>query len=228
LLPVILVLVVATLPAQLLAPRLGLPTGVTQIDGTIWSGGALWQQSGWQPLAVSWRWRGGLDWHWQADGGQTALVGRWRPGAVALLPEVRGRVDLERLDLAHWLEIARPVGSLQLNLVDVVLADGAAPRASGEAIWRQAGLTGAIQEPLGEIEIMVEQAEDGLRLLVRSMRPAPVQIRGSIDLTAARYEADLWLRAASGRPRLTAALAELGQLQPDGQVRLRIAGRTGL
>lgn len=224
----ILVLVIATLPAALLAPGLGLPAGVTQVRGSIWSGSAEWRQPGWQPLALSWRWRGGRDWHWRASGGQTALEGRWRPGAAAVLPQLRGRLDLERLDLVHWLEIARPVGSLHLDLADVVIADGAAPRAQGSAVWRQAGLTGAIQESLGEIELFVEEAEDRLGVRVRSLRPAPIQVRGSIELTNSRYEADLWLRSAGGRPRLAAALAELGQLQPDGQVRLLVAGRSGL
>lgn len=224
----VLVLVVATLPAALLAPRLGLPAGVTQIRGTVWSGSAEWRQPGWQPLALSWRWRGGRDWRWQASGGQTALAGRWRFGPEPVLPQVSGRLELERLDLVHWLGVARPIGTLELDLADVVFAAGAAPRAQGRALWRQAGLAGAIQESLGEIELAIEQAEDGLRLRVRSLRPAAVQVRGAIELTGARYAADLWLRAASGRPRLTAALAEVGELQPDGQVRLQVSGRTGL
>ncbi|MFW5815528.1 MAG: type II secretion system protein N [Wenzhouxiangella sp.] len=228
LLPAVVVLVVATLPAALVAPRLGLPNGVTQIRGTVWSGSAEWRQAGWQPLALSWRWRGGRDWHWQASGGQTALAGRWRVGPKPVLPQVSGRLELERLDLVHWLGVARPVGSLQLDLADVVFAPGAAPRAHGSARWRQAGLAGAIQESLGEIEIDIEQAADGLKLRVRSLHPAAVQVRGAVALTGARYEADLWLRAASGRPRLIAALAEVGELQPDGQVRLRVSGRTGL
>ncbi|NDY96458.1 type II secretion system protein N [Wenzhouxiangella limi] len=225
---VLLVLVAVTLPAALLAPRLDLPPGLTQIRGTVWSGTAQWRQTGRQPLALKWRWRGGRHWHWQASGGQTALEGRWQPGSKARLPEIHGRLDLDRLDLIHWLQIARPVGWLDLALTDAVLAAGRAPQAAGKVVWRQAGLAGSIQEPLGEIEILAENVDEALRLEIRSLQPASVQVRGSISFQASRYDADLWLRAAAGRPELTAALADIGELQPDGQVRLRIGGRTGL
>lgn len=232
LLPVVLVpvliLIIATLPAALLVGALSLPAGITQVQGTVWSGSAAWQQAGWQPLVLNWRWRGGRDWHWQASDGHTALQGLWRPGPEPVLPRVLGRLELERLDLVHWLGVARPVGLLQLDLTDVVVAAGQVPRASGRALWREAGLVGAVQESLGEIEILARDAAQALRLEVRSLQPAPVQVRGLISVDGGRYEADLWLRAANGRPELTAALAEFGELQPDGQVRLQVAGRTGL
>ncbi|MFP4277858.1 MAG: type II secretion system protein N [Wenzhouxiangella sp.] len=233
LLPVLLapVFIIATLPAALVVPRLDLPVAISQVRGSIWSGQADWQQPGWQPLTLRWRWAGGRDWRWQADDGQTALAGLWRPGPDTMLPHVQGRLELQRLDLVHWLQVARPVGVLELDLTDVVVRRGHGLQASGRVTWRRAGLTGAIQESLGDIEITVDAnsaVDQGVLLTVRSLTPAVVQVRGTIGLDSERYQTDLWLRAAAGRGDLTSALAALGELQPDGQVRLRIGGRTGL
>lgn len=226
--PAFLLLLVLTLPADLLVSRLDLPDGIGQVRGTVWSGSARWQQPGWHPLAVEWRWRGGRDWQWRAQGGATDLHGSLRPGRELSLPTVQGRLELERLDLVHWLALARPVGSLELNLDDVLFVEARAPQAQGRILWRDAGLIGAVQESLGEIEILVSEGENDLELRVRSLAPAPIQVRGRITLDAVRYEADLWLRAGPDRPGLTAALSDFGELQPDGQVRIRIGGATGL
>lgn len=227
-LPALLVLLVLTLPAGLLVSRLDVPDGIGQVRGTVWSGQARWRQSGWQPLVLEWRWRGGRDWQWQAQGGATDLQGSLRPARTLTLPVVGGRLEMERLDLVHWLGLARPIGELELDLRDVVLADGEPPQAQGRILWRRAGLIGAVQESLGEIEILLDDQGENLNLQVRSLQPAPIQVRGQITLEADRYNADLWLRAERDRPGLTVALSDLGELQPDGQVRVRIAGATGL
>ena len=233
LLPILLipVLIVISFPAAVVTPRLDLPSNVTQVHGSIWSGNASWQQPGWQPLLLSWRWHGGRDWHWQADGGSTQLEGLWRPGQATVLPSVRGQLNIDRLDVAHWLGVAKPTGILELDLSDVELSGRGAPSAGGKAVWRQAGLVGAVQASLGDIEIAVENSPSvtqSLQLAIRSLAPAAVQVRGSIVLDQDRYNADVWLRAASDRSDLTPALASIGELQPDGQVRVRVSGAIGL
>jgi hypothetical protein len=234
LLPVLLipVLIVASFPASVVTSRLDLPLNLTQVHGSVWSGGASWQQPGWQPLDLSWRWRGGRLWHWQADGGITQLEGQWQMGPTVTLPSLQGELSIDRLDLVHWLGVARPTGTLELALSDVKLSGSSVRHAAGRAVWREAALVGAVQESLGDIEIAVQDhrpsADHGLELAVRSLLPAAVQVRGNIVLTQGRYQADLWLRAASGRGDLTSALAGLGELQPDGQVRVRVGGALGL
>jgi hypothetical protein len=235
LLPVLLipVLIAATFPAAVVVPRLDLPPNLARIAGTVWSGSAHWQQAGWQPLDVRWRWQGGREWHWEASGGQTLLQGRWllASSRSSSLPAVSGQLELDRLDLAHWLAIARPVGVLEMNLSDVVLTGSGGLQAQGQIVWRAAELRGAIQETLGDIEILIDDEEgnaEEINLTVRSLSPASIQVRGSIVLNAVRYDADLWLRAAPGRTDLTSSLAAIGELQPDGQVRLQLGGSTGL
>lgn len=232
-LPVLLipVLIVVSFPASVVAPRLDLPSSLTQVHGSIWSGGASWQQPGWQPLNLSWRWRGGRNWHWQAVGGTTRLEGLWRMGQATALPSLQGQLNIDRLDLIHWLGVAKPTGTLELALSDVELSGRGALQADGRAVWRQAALVGAVQESLGDIEIVVQDrpsAGEGLELAVRSLTPASVQVRGGIVLDQNRYHVDVWLRAASDRSDLTSALANIGELQPDGQVRVRASGGMGL
>lgn len=226
-LPALLVVIVLTLPAALVAARLDLPAQLGQIRGSLWSGQARWQQPGHRPMQLNWRWEGGARWRWTARADDTELAGTWRPGEVLVLPSLGGQLALARLDLSAWLVVARPTGFLELDLSGVELASGAVPQAHGQAVWRQAGLVGAVQESLGDIGLTLVPAEDHLAVQVRSLQPAAVQVRGHIHLYAERYQAELWLRAASDRPDLTPALAQLGEVQPDGQVRLRIGGRTG-
>jgi hypothetical protein len=233
LLPVLLipVLIVATIPAAVVLPRLDLPANLVQIGGTVWSGRAHWQQAGWQPLDIRWRWQGGREWQWEASGGETRLQGRWRLGHSTVLPALSGRMEIGRLDLAHWLSIARPVGILQIDISDVVLDEPDALQARGRLVWREAELRGAIQETLGDIEIRIDEQAAGtenMNLIVQSLSPAPIRIRGVIAMNADRYDADMWLRAAPGRSDLTASLASIGELQPDGQVRVQLGGSTGL
>lgn len=217
-----------SLPARVLVPFLDLPDGLGQVQGTVWSGSARWRQPGQQPLDVRWGWQSGREWRWQALDGATDLQGRWRPGRGLDLPAVRGWLALDRLDLSDWLIVARPVGILELDLDEVELSPGQVPQAMGRAVWRQAGLVGAIQESLGDIELLIAPGTDALVLDIRSLQSAPIQVRGRIDVGAQRYQVDLWLRADRERPDLQRALRDLGEVQPDGQVRLRLSGRSGL
>lgn len=225
--PALLILAILTLPAALLSTRLDLPQQLGQVRGSLWSGQARWQQPGHRPLQLEWRWDGGAHWQWRAQSDDTELFGLWRPGTALTLPQLGGELALDRLDLSDWLVVARPVGILELDLKEVMLVSGAVPRAAGEAVWREAGLVGAVQESLGAIGLTLEPTEEALLIRVRSLQPAAVQVRGHIRLYAERYQAELWLRAAPDRPDLTPALAQLGEVQPDGQVRLDIGGRTG-
>ncbi len=219
--PIILVL---TLPVSLIVPLLDLPPGVEQVRGTAWSGSARLQQPGQVPLNLNWRWQGGRHWRWQAMDARTDITGLWRPSGQLVLEDISGRVDLERVDLAYWLPATRPTGYLQLALDQARLATGQVPRLDGEMIWEDARLEGSVHERLGRIGIEFEPAGETLQAKVRSLEPAPVQVRGTIEADARRYEVDLWLRASPDRPDLAREIGILGERQADGQVRLRLAG----
>lgn len=223
----LLAVLILTLPASLMLQVFDAPQNLQRPQGTVWSGQARWQQPGQQPLAVSWRWAGGRSWRWQASDQSTQLSGIWQPGSRLMLPELEGRLAVDRLDLGQWLRVSRPQGFIDLSLQQVELAAGRLPRAQGELVWRNAALAGAIQESLGEIRLRPVAVDEALRIEVESLHPAPISVRGEILIAAEDYQVDLWLRSERARPELQQALIELGELQPDGQVRLRLRGARG-
>lgn len=224
---VIILMLVLTLPAAVVINAFDDSDRLSRPQGSIWSGQARWLQAGHPPLLVEWRWVGGRDWQWQAADAHSELHGLWRLGTTLSLPEVRGRLAVERVDLAQWLQFSRPSGYLELALEAVELSSDAPPRALGEVLWRDAGLAGAIQEPLGLIRLRLVDADPALRVVVESLEPAQIMVRGQLELDGQAYQVDLWLRADRARPDLQRALTDLGELQPDGQVRLRLRGTSG-
>lgn len=222
------VIVLFTLPARVVLSLFDLPDGIGQVQGTVWSGQAHWRQPGQAPMRIDWSWSGGRDWQWQAEGAETRLQGHWRPTPSGLaLSDVHGHLELDRVDLAYWLVNARPRGHLEVTLEHMMVAPDRVPEIIGKVIWREARLEGAIHESLGEIELNLTH-DDGAQLArVESLRPASVQVRGRIDVDAGHYDVDLWLRASSDRPDLVSQLSRLGEVQPDGQVRMQLRGALG-
>ncbi len=220
-------LIVLTLPAALIIPRFDPPPAMSSYGGTIWSGNARWVQAGQVPMRLTWRWSGGLTWRWEAMDTTSQLQGEWRPGDTTDLSNITGRLDLDRVDLAHWLVATRPAGYLDLAIDSAILQTGEVPQVHGQVIWEQARLEGSIQESLGRIQIELEH-KDGQQLArLRSLDPAPIQVRGEIVTDADSYSADIWLRASNDRPDLAAQIGALGERQSDGQVRLRVRGALG-
>lgn len=220
--------IVVTLPARVVVPRLGVGEEVRDVQGTLWSGEAVWQQAGFVPLDVGWQWDGGRDWSWQARGDGVELDGRWRLNAGATeLVDVTGRIEMHRLDARMWLVNARPRGHVELEVERALIADGQPPEIDGRLVWRDARLEGTVQESLGEITVRLDSGQQGQQARVESTQPGAIQVRGDIELGAERYEVDLWLRASADRPELLRQIAWLGEPQPDGQVRVRLSGALG-
>jgi general secretion pathway protein N len=220
--------IVVTLPARVVAPRLPIGEDVRDVQGTLWDGEAVWQQPGFAPLDVSWHWAGGRTWSWQARGIGVDLSGNWRLNAGATeLTAVRGAIEMNRLDARVWLVNARPRGHLELDVERALIAEGRPPEIDGRLIWRNARLEGAVQESLGEITVRLDSQAQGQVARVESTEPGAIQVRGGIELGAERYEVDLMLRASADRPELLRQIAWLGEPQPDGQVRVHLSGALG-
>lgn len=221
-------IVVITLPARIVFSWLDVPEGVSQVRGTVWSGHAQWRQPGKGPLYLEWRWDSGSVWRWQARNDDTGLQGQWRPGGSGLnLSEVRGQVELSRIDLDYWLINTRPRGFLEIDIERADIAPDRPPEIAGRVIWRDARLEGALHEPLGEIVIDLGSDPGQQRARIESRQPAPVMVRGTIELGIDDYVVDLWLRASSERPDLASQIARMGEVQSDGQVRIHLRGALG-
>jgi hypothetical protein len=235
---VVLVIAAITLPAALLVQRVELPVPVTQVQGTIWSGQARVQPPTQSPLQLSWRWHGGARWVWQltdattetlsaaggeaARGAATALSGHWHATARQQVSQVQGTVPLSRVDVLNALVVVRPTGYLEVDLEHVAVLRGQPPRVSGRMVWEQAGLRGVVRESLGRVEMQFSD-DEAQRAELRSMDPAAITVEGAIELTASTYGIDLWL-SADQHPALRRQLAQWGEPQSDGRVRIALNG----
>src|SRR5690625_5322547 len=87
------VLIIVTLPARVVVPRLEVGENVRHVQGTLWKGRAVWRQPGFVTLDIDWEWDGGRGWKWHARGDGVELGGRWmsRPG-VSRLVVAAGRI----------------------------------------------------------------------------------------------------------------------------------------
>lgn len=222
------VIVLLTLPARVVAPHLEIGEDVRDVQGTIWSGQAIWQQPGLLPVDLHWRWDSGRRWSWQASGDGVELTGYWvAANAGTRLDEVSGSVAMERLDAQAWLANVRPRGRLEIALERAFIADHQPPEIDGSMIWRNARLEGAVHEPLGEITVRLMSGDAHQQARIESTEPGAVQIRGTIEFGVDDYRVDLWLRASPDRPELARQIAWLGEPQPDGQVRIKLSGMLG-
>lgn len=215
------VLIVITLPARVAVRALNadlLP--LEQIGGTVWRGRAVWSAQ--PPLQLTWRWRAPLRWQWTLVGPDTDVSGRLDPAPGGLqLSDISGHLPVERLDLADWLPFTRPEGRLDVDLSSLTLRGREFTRAAGRMIWEDARLSGAVDEYLGRIELRLDE-DHGVRAQVRSLDPVDVVVRGHLQLDGNAYAADIWLQAR--RPEVQRSLARMGEVQPDGQVRLQQEG----
>ncbi|QKK01835.1 MAG: type II secretion system protein GspN [Pseudomonadota bacterium] len=224
-------IVALTLPARVALWWFDPPEEIGDVRGTIWRGQALWRQPGQAPLDLTWRWRSGLSWHWrvsQVRGGSTVLNGIGRPVSGGLaLEDVSGRLDVTRADIQLWMMNTRARGYLEFDIERAVMVDGQPPEIAGQIVWREAALEGTVHESLGEILVDLTPGRQRQQARVESLQPAPVTVRGTIDLEVDQYTVDLWLRASPDRPDLDRQLAWMGERQSDGQIRIRLSGALG-
>lgn len=218
------VLLVATLPARVVVRALDFETlPLEQISGTVWRGQALWSAPGHAPLDLNWRWHPPLSWQWRLSGHETELEGGLDPSPGRLqLTGITGFVPVNRLDLANWLPFTRPEGQLNVELSSLVLSGREMTAADGRVIWEDARLSGAVDEELGRIELDFSD-DSGVIARIRSLDPVDVQARGTLALAGATYDLDIWLHAR--RPEVQRSLARMGEVQPDGQVRMQQQGQ---
>lgn len=221
------IIVMLTLPVAVLLPLANAPAALDQPRGTIWSGGARWQQPGQAPLLIDWRWRGGRNWRWRAEDSQTRLSGQWRPGRGLQVSDLQGELALERVDIEAWLPGSRPRGYLAVDLPSVVLVRGQSPRIDGRLVWENARLEGALHEDLGRIEVDFASTPERQRAQLRSLEAAPIHVEGQIEAGVRDYQLELWLTPAPGRQDLARELARLGQIDEQGRSHIQLRGALG-
>lgn len=231
-----LLFLVVQLPAVFVWQQL--PAGLTQkiaignLEGSAWSA----QASG---VTVNGQALGNVTWSLHP---LALLTGRLGGAVQVRHPLGKLQADLaidsgQRLELrdvqgdfnAGLLDpLARPLmlnGQIVLDLDSVRLQGGTLLEASGTARWREAGISGITDLPLGQIRIKAVPDNNGTRLQV-SNRDGAIEINGVINVMPnGRYRLDLTLLNRNRqRKDLDTMLAMLGKADATGRVKFRQAG----
>ncbi len=212
---------------------------LSNISGSVWSGkaGVAMVQS--QPLEhVEWNLRPwtllfgqvGLSWRFQLPAGNEKKVQGYGQGTTAL--GLDGSVafsNLEaRLPAAMIADIAkagalRPIGSVSLNLHDVVWDGQSLVTVTGRVVWHGAGISLLKPIALGDQSLTFETA-DGIVKGVLSDGGGPLSLDGLLTLTPKGQYAFNGSLAARNAPDLERALHSLGRAGVDGRITLKRSG----
>jgi hypothetical protein len=142
---------------------------------------------------------------------------------------LRARLPAAWIDLSHALPLVYLTGTLDLDLDFVELQDGLPLGGSGRIRWQDAGIGGAVREPLGtvELDIRPHPAGPGHGLLFdfRTAGEPELRVAGEGSLLGDEYALRLRLRVPEHRTDVRDLLAPLGEIGQDGEIRLQWHGK---
>ncbi len=227
-----------TLPADVayrqVASRLG-PVSLVGVRGTIWEGHA-------DSVTVFGRDLGELDWRVDkaplfarrikadlrikgADIESSGLVEReWDGRLVAT--DVRFRVPATLFDPVLDVPSLKFRGAVTGTLSRVVLVDGRVTESSGNARWTEAGVTGQAEARFSDILAdFASQGDGSIAGTIADDGRGGLEVAGRFTVSATAYDAEAFLSARNGDPRVQEALRYIGQPQADGSSHLVLRGQ---
>jgi len=116
------------------------------------------------------------------------------------------------------------LGTIELRIAHARLRGYTIADAGGVAFWRNAGVSGAAQAQLSDLQFTFASATDGQISGTVQDLGGPLLASGAFSATALRYDARLKL-APRDNEQVAEALQFVGQPQPDGSRELLIEGR---
>ena len=117
------------------------------------------------------------------------------------------------------------LGTIEIDVAHARLRGLWLDEANGTAFWREAGVTGAAQARLGDLQLTFASSAGGAITGVVHDLGGPLQADGTFTASLGRYDAQVRLAARDGDARVAEALQFVGQPQPDGSRQLLIEGR---
>ncbi len=233
----IVAVVAVTFPASLalrLLPAAGMPVQLEEVAGTVWSGragrvlrnGADLGQLQWtlHPAAL-------LRGHVDAD---LSLQGQSMEGAGHVIAGRGGDLRVEaatasfpaaRMDRLLDVPALTLTGSVDLAIETLELRGRVPVALAGQAIWRNAGVTGTEQAAFGTLEATFGALPGGgFGGTLSDQGDGPLEVDGTFRTTLMGFEARATLRARDGNPQVQRALQHIGQMQPDGSVVYEVSG----
>lgn len=216
------------LPADFVLRRLpdhGVPLRYESAEGSIWRGSATGVRWRGLPLQrVEWRFLGpgrwpGLThrWAFHGEGGDYQLDGRLslNGSRIEAVERLAGELPAHWVDLSQVAPFVVLLGRLQIDIEEAEFDGGQPRRVEGNVEWRQAGLSGLVEEQLGRLLIELDARRNGTAFRLRSLESAPLMFDGDGEIDGNGYEVSLALRASPERMPTLRELAHLGRLEGD-------------
>lgn len=227
---------IAFMPAKFALDLLGVRMGALKLEdvsGTIWRGRAgTATVNGWALGALDWNihplamlgGRVDADLGLQGSEFQGNTFASVAAGTVQLR-DTQLSMDAQRLQPAIDIPSLQLRGQVHISLAEAELVAGFPRKLKGEAVWRDAAVTGAAEALLGTLSARFQSAEDGAIIGTLQDAGGPLALEGQFRAGFMGYEADAVLSARDGNPQVIRALSYVGEVQPDGSSLLQIRGR---
>ena len=210
------------------------PLALHDLSGTIWQGRAAAVELFRQNLgALEWRLQPAPLLHGQAiaqltltgDGvAATGLVERGADGQLSFR-DVVAHLPARMAAPVLAIPALELLGTIEINLTQARLRGAWLEGANGAAYWHDAGVAGAAQARLSDLQLTFASAADGTIAGVVHDLGGPLQAEGTFTASPGRYDAQVRLAARGDDPRVSEALQFVGQPQSDGSRQLVIEGR---
>jgi len=225
-------------PAEWLVERAALPRHDIQyarLSGTAWNGvahDAKWHDlllgdvhwdfnelSQVSPPFTTWRLVGdGMDY-------QLSLLADFERDSLRRLRFVQGEIPAGWVDMSELVPLLFLDGRLGVNLDYLELKWGPRGLAVGSIQWNDAAFTGLFDEKLGNIIINIEWADGATRVYFHSEQVRNIMLEGEASLTAGRYDVLLIVHTTEKKRYVIEKLADLGEIQADGSLRIDLSGK---
>jgi hypothetical protein len=225
-------------PAEWFVTRAALPRHdirVARVSGTLWEGVA--HDARWRDLLL-----GEIQWDfrelnqvsppfttWQLDGNgldyQLSLLADFERDSPRRLRFVQGELPAGWVDLSKVVPLLFLDGRLLVNLDYLELKWGPRGLAAGSVQWSDAALTGLLEEKLGDIIFNIEWVDGATRVYFQSTQVRNIMLEGEASLTAGRYDATMIVHTTEKKHYVIEQLADLGEVQADGSLRIELSGK---
>lgn len=208
------------------------PLRLHGVTGTVWDGRALGASVLGQPLgALRWRLQrlpalgGTLRGELALDGPAANGSGQFsQRGDTLTVHDARFEVPARLLQPVLAIPALGLLGNIEVEIAHALLRDGIPEQLEGNALWRDAAVTGAAAAGLGDIAIDFASQPGGVGGSVRDSGSGPLLIDGAFRIALTGYRVEVLLRQRTDNPQLAQALQWLGERQPDGSVRFLAQG----
>jgi len=238
LLVLFLILLIWKMPAgwalnQLIQNRSSVQT--QDVTGSIWNGtisrlvwrgidlGKIdWHFNGleqWSPPRSQWIFQG--QHHDYTLGGQISVSDGSRP----VLTAVTGSLPAAWVDLSSSLPFVFLTGRFEVDLARLALRDTLPVEADGAVLWTAAGLTGLVNESLGDVAFSVETVDQVIHYRIQSLGQPDIRVDGHGRLSGNIYSLDLLARVVPQRNDIHELLSQMGTLQADGSILFALSGQ---